>query len=112
VGQRFVSGLGCADVAQNRLWAAPRQNREHVAKTSLFCAFEISPHENLVTEVTAVFLKRHCGVFAISWSDIESTGARIQTDNFVRPHLAESVGILFELPTPREWQEVTAAASQ
>ena len=47
-----------------------------------------------------MFLKRHCGFFAISWSDIESTGARIQTDNFVRPDLLESVGVLFELPTP------------
>jgi hypothetical protein len=32
--------------------AAPHQNREHVAKTSLFCAFEISPREDVGTEAT------------------------------------------------------------
>jgi hypothetical protein len=51
----------CANEAMRRgsksIMAAPHQNREHVAKTSLFCAFEISPREDVAPKRQAVFLK-------------------------------------------------------
>jgi hypothetical protein len=62
VGQRLFSGSAvrprCANEAMRRgsksIMAAPHQNREHVAKTGRFCAFEISLREDVGQ---AVFLK-------------------------------------------------------
>lgn len=72
-----------------------------MAKTSLFLCFENSPRETFGHRSDRpVFLKRHRGFFAISCSDTELTSARIKLIIFVRPDLLESVGILFELPTP------------
>src|SRR6266851_1674340 len=54
----------------------------HVAKTSLFCAFEISPRENFGTEATDCVPQKTLQLLRDLMRDTESTSARIQTDNF------------------------------